>query len=102
MTAEHPSKPRSFLADVAHEAGKDAVTRHAAALAYFAVLAMPGLLVLVLAVAGGIYDFDAVRGRLVDEMRGLLGAEGGKTVESMIASASQPKGSSVGARVLGV
>jgi membrane protein len=102
MTSAKRSKPRSFLGEVVYETGRDAVTRLAAALAYFAVLAMPGLLVLVLGVAGSLYDFDVARTRIVGEMEALLGAEGGRTVDAMVATASAPKGSSWTGRILGI
>jgi membrane protein len=37
-----------------------------------------------------VFGQDAVKGQLVEQMRGLVGEEGGKAIQSMIASASGP------------
>ena len=43
-----------------------------------------------LAVAGLAFRREAVQGQVVDQLRGLVGDEGGKAVQAMIASASGP------------
>src|SRR5688572_22507151 len=62
---------------------------------------MPGLLVLVIGVAAVFYGWDAVQGRVLSEMRGLVGEAGAKTVQEMIATASRPKGSSLVTQIVG-
>src|SRR5690606_36259638 len=45
------------------------------------------MLVIVIAVAGYFVGADAVEGRLIDEIEGLVGAEGARVVQAMLASA---------------
>ena len=68
----------------------DKVPRLAAALAFYTILSAAPLLVVALSIAGMVFGRDAVEGRLVEQMRGLVGEEGGKAIQSMIASASGP------------
>lgn len=59
----------------------------AAAVAFFASFSLAPTLVIVVAVAGAFFGPEAVRGQLVDQLRGLLGDDGARVVEGMIASA---------------
>ena len=86
---------------VVREAGADQIGRLAAALAYFAVFAMPGLLVLAIGAASTVVGWEAVQSRVLSETEGFVGAEGAKTVREIIASASQPKGSTLFTKILG-
>jgi membrane protein len=78
----------------------DKVPRLAAALAFYTILSVAPLLVVALSIAGMVFGRQAVEGQMVEQMRGLVGEEGGKVIQSMIASASGP-GSGV-AMVIGV
>ncbi len=73
--------------------------RMGAALAYYSVFSMGPLLLLVAAIAGTFFGQDAVRGRLTEQFRSLLGPSGGRAVEAMLASAAQPAASQVAAVV---
>jgi membrane protein len=61
-----------------------------AALAYYSVFSIGPLLLLVAAIAGLVFGQDAVRGRLTDQMRSLLGRPGAEAVETMLAGAAAP------------
>lgn len=78
----------------------DKVPRLAAALAFYTILSAAPLLVVALSIAGMVFGRQAVEGQMVEQMRGLVGEEGGQAIQSMIASASGP-GSGV-AMVIGV
>jgi len=78
----------------------DKVPRLAAALAFYTILSVAPLLVIALSIVGIVFGRAAVEGQLVEQMRGLVGEEGGKAIQSMIASASGP-GSGI-AMVIGV
>jgi membrane protein len=78
----------------------DKVPRLAAALAFYTILSAAPLLVIALSIVGMIYGRRAVEGQMVEQMRELVGEEGGKAIQSMIASASGP-GSGV-AMVIGI
>src|SRR5262245_28595100 len=72
-----------------------------AALAYYTLFSLAPLLVLITAIAGVAFGREAVHGQLVGQLSGLLGEEGGRAVETMIANADRPK-ESVLATVIGL
>jgi len=59
----------------------------AAALAYYAALAMPPLLVLIVSVAGWIWGPDDVRGQLEQQVTNVVGAGGWTQIQTMMHSA---------------
>lgn len=67
--------------------GEDRCTTMAAALAFYAAFSLAPMLVIVIAVAGYFVGADAVEGRLIDEIGGLVGRDGARVVEAMLASA---------------
>lgn len=69
-------------------AHKDA--RLGAALAYYSVFSIGPLIVIAIAVAGLIFEAQAVQGQVAEALRGLLGESGAKAIEGMLASASKP------------
>ena len=62
-----------------------------AALSYYTLFSIAPLLIIVIAIAGFFFGAEAVRGELFLQLAGLVGAEGAKAIEQMLASASQPK-----------
>ncbi len=68
----------------------DKAPRLAAALAFYTILSAAPLLVVALSIAGMVYGRAAVEGQLVEQMRGLVGEEGAKAIQSMIAAAGGP------------
>jgi membrane protein len=90
-----------LVSAVVREAGADQIGRLAAALAYFAIFAMPGLLVLAIGAASTVFGWNAVQSRVLSEAEGFVGAEGANTIREVIAASAQPKGSSLFAKILG-
>jgi membrane protein len=84
-----------------HDYLEDKVPRLGAALAYYTVLSLAPLLIIAISIAGLVLGAEAARGHLVSQIRGLVGAEGGKAIESMIAHANKP-GEGMVATILGV
>lgn len=82
-------------------AGEDRVSRLAAALAYYAVFSLPGLLVLVVTVAALAWGYDAVQRTLTSELAVLVGRDGAAALGDVLARASEPTGSSLVAQVVG-
>ncbi len=80
---------------------EDNAFRLAAALAYYTVFSLAPLLVIVIAIAGFVFGEEAARGRIVDQMQGLVGPEGAQAVQTMLA-ASRRSGTGTVATVLGV
>jgi membrane protein len=68
----------------------DNAPRLAAALAYYALLSLAPLVVIAVAIAGFALSDDAARGGIAAELGGLVGAEGAKAVESVVANARAP------------
>ena len=62
-----------------------------AALSYYTLFSIAPLLLIVIAVAGLFFGDEAARGEITAGMRGLMGEEGAKAVEDMVANASKPK-----------
>jgi membrane protein len=59
-----------------------------AAISYYTVFSLAPLLVIVIAVAGAVFGRDAVTGRIVSEMRGLVGDQGASFVQSLVLASS--------------
>ncbi|MEO5618604.1 MAG: YihY/virulence factor BrkB family protein [Candidatus Eisenbacteria bacterium] len=62
----------------------------AAAVSFYTLLALAPLLLIVLAIAGLVFGHEAVEGRFMSEMRGLLGAQGAKAVQLVIQNSAAP------------
>ena len=90
--------------DILRDAGKAWVAHRAsvqaAALAYYALFAIAPLLLIAIAVAGLIYGGAAARGDLLGQLGRVLGPEGARALETMIAHAGR-SGGGVVALVLG-
>jgi len=78
----------------------EALTR-AAALAYSTLLSLAPLLIVVVAVAGLVFEKDAVRARILGEIAKLVGSDGAKTIGALMQKASNPTSSAI-ATIIGV
>lgn len=61
-----------------------------AALSYYTLFSIAPLLLIVIAIAGLIFGADAARGEILAQLSGLMGQEGARAVENLLASASGP------------
>ncbi|MGI8991865.1 MAG: YihY/virulence factor BrkB family protein [Bryobacteraceae bacterium] len=75
--------------------------RLGAALAYYTVLSIAPLLVVVVAIASLVFGQEAAKGQLVWEIQDTVGAEAAKSIQSILQSAHRPS-TGVLATVLGV
>lgn len=75
--------------------------REGAVVAYSAIFALPGLLVMVITLVGYFFGADVVSGRLHHEISGAMGKNTADQVQQMVAVASETK-DSVWATILGV
>jgi membrane protein len=82
----------AVLKDTFREFLEDSALRHGAALSYYATISLAPLLLLLLALAGLIFDRTAVADALVDQMRGLMGESGAEVAGNVIANAQQSGG----------
>jgi membrane protein len=90
-----------LLKETVKEWQEDDVLELGAALSYYTVFSLAPLLFIAIAIAGLVYGRDAVQGRLVGEIQGLIGQQGAEAVQTMLAHTWR-KGSSGLATVIGV
>lgn len=69
---------------------RDYAASMGAALAFYTMFSIAPLLLIVIAVAGYFFGAQAARGEILGQLSGLMGAEGARAIEGLIASASEP------------
>ncbi|MFT4091187.1 MAG: YihY/virulence factor BrkB family protein [Asticcacaulis sp.] len=79
----------------------DKVPRLGAALAFYSVLSIGPLLLIVIAIAGLVFGRDAVSGYLYEEIRGLVGDLGAQAIQAILASSAN-KSSGIVATLIGL
>ncbi len=77
------------------------VPRLGASLAFYTMLSLAPLLVVVVAVAGWAFGRDAAVGQLVGQIQDLAGYEGAQTVKALLTAAHKPASGSIAA-ILGI
>ena len=60
-----------------------------AALAFYTMLSIAPLLVMCIGIAGMVFGHDAAQGRVVAQIQGLVGYEGGQAIQSVLAHAAK-------------
>jgi membrane protein len=80
----------SLIKQTLAEWNEDKVPQLGAALAFYTALSIAPLLVISLAIAAMIFGEDAARGEIQNQMQSMVGDEGAKAIEEMIASANKP------------
>jgi membrane protein len=68
----------------------DKVPRHGAALAYYTVLSLVPLLVVIIAIIGLIFGRAAAQEQILEQIAALIGPQSAETIKDMIQRASQP------------
>ncbi len=79
----------------------DNAPRLSAALAFYTILSVAPLLVIVTAIAGAVFGDDAASGRLVDQLSDILGESGATVMRSVIEKADRPTAGTL-ASVIGI
>ena len=67
-----------------------------AALAYYSLFSIAPVLLIAITIAGFFFGEDAARGEILEQMRGMIGEEGGVALEGLLKSASEPANSVIG------
>ena len=96
---------RSHLGLLKHTAidfWNDDCPRMAAALSYYTVFSLPPLLILIIAIAGWIWDPEQIRASIETQMGSLIGPEAALQVRTMIGHAESDDPQSIWTKVLGV
>ncbi|HEX6588562.1 MAG TPA: YihY/virulence factor BrkB family protein [Longimicrobiales bacterium] len=91
-----------LLKETFREFKEDEATRVAAALSYYTIFALPPLLVLLITIAGAIWEPSDVQGRIEAQISALLGAEGASGVRAMLENANRPGSGGVLPTILGI
>ncbi len=84
------------------EFNEDDAPRLGASLAYYTILSLAPLLILIITVAGFVFGRDAVQGQLMNQVSDLIGSQGGRAVQDMVRSASETKSTGIWASILGI
>jgi membrane protein len=95
------SELKHLLAESWREWNADNAQRLGAALAFYTMLSIAPLLVIVIAVAGLAFGQEAAQGQIYTQMRGLVGKDGAEAIQTMIRGASN-MGSGILATIIGV
>lgn len=80
---------------------EDKASRLAAALAYYTVFSLAPMLVIAIAVAGLIWQRDAVQAAVMNQIGGLVGAQGAEFVTELLEGASSPA-EGIAATIIGI
>ncbi|UZU00063.1 YihY/virulence factor BrkB family protein [Chryseobacterium fluminis] len=69
------------------EWNNSSASRDSAGLAYYAIFSIPGLLIIIIWIAGNFFGEEAIRGQISSEISGIMGADVAKSIQDMIAGA---------------
>ncbi len=75
--------------------------KDSAVIAYYTIFSLPGLLVIVITVAGYFYDKQEITGEITTQIGRVMGEDTGKDIEAIFKKASETKGSVV-ASIIGI
>lgn len=75
--------------------------RESAVIAYYSIFSLPGLLVVIITLAGYVFGREAVNNHIAAQISDMLGPETAEQIQSMIVTASETK-KSVWAAIIGV
>jgi hypothetical protein len=90
MTTITATEAKDLLVKSWNEFNEDEAPRLGAALAYYTILSLAPLLILLIALAGLVFGKEAATGQLVSQIQGMVGKEGAEAIQQMIAGASKP------------
>ncbi len=79
----------SFLKQSFREWIKNDAFGKSAALAYYAVFSLPGLLIIIITVAGMLWNTQEIQNEITGQVRDMVGTEAASQVETMIAHSSR-------------
>jgi membrane protein len=85
-----PSGVRSLIGQTFREWREDKAPQLGAALAFYTALSIAPLLVITLGVVAFFLGTEAAGGQVTQQLRALVGEEGGNAIEDMIANANKP------------
>lgn len=78
---------RDVLKDTFREWNASPAAKYSASLAYYAIFSIPGLLIIIIWIAGNFFGEEAIRGEISRQISEMMGREVSKSIEDMIAGA---------------
>ena len=75
------------LKDTFKEWNNSNASTDSASIAYYAIFSIPGLLIIIIWIAGNFFGQEAIQGQISSQINSVLGTEAATSVEEMIASA---------------
>ncbi|MCW3160137.1 YihY/virulence factor BrkB family protein [Chryseobacterium oryctis] len=75
------------LKETFSEWNNSSASKDSASLAYYAIFSIPGLLIIIIWIAGNFFGEEAIRGEISHQISGFMGKEVAQSIESMIAGA---------------
>lgn len=66
---------------------ESSASNDSASLAYYAIFSIPGLLIIIIWIAGNFFGEEAIRGQITSQISGIMGTDAAKSVQDMIAGA---------------
>jgi membrane protein len=75
------------LKETFSEWNNSSAMKDSASLAYYAIFSIPGLLIIIIWIAGYFFGEEAIRGEISKQISGVMGPEVSKSIEDMIAGA---------------
>src|SRR5689334_11727517 len=85
-----PAQLWNVLKDTVRAWSDDKVPRHGAALAYYTVLSLVPLLVVIIAMIGFFFGQELVQSYLLKQIGSLVGPQSAEAIQDMIQRASEP------------
>jgi membrane protein len=85
-----PARQWKVLKDTFTAGSEEKVPRHGAALAYYTVLSLVPLLVVIIAMIGFIFGREAGQGYVLEQIGSLVGPQSAEAIKDMIQRASEP------------
>ncbi len=75
------------LKETFDEWNSSSASKDSASLAYYAIFSIPGLLIIIIWIAGNFFGEEAIRGEISNQISDLMGTDVAKSIEGMIAGA---------------
>ncbi len=91
----------SLIVDTYKAWDADDPWRLSAVVAYYAILSLPGLLVIIINLVGSVWGVEIVQGHLTDEISGALGRDAADAIQIMMVETQDDKKSTI-ATILGI
>src|SRR4051794_3749320 len=95
-------KMRKALTLLKHTAiafSEDNAFKLSASLSYYTIFALGPLLIIIISLAGIFFGKDAVRGRIYEQLNGLVGSDAALQIQQIISNAQHSHATNIGAIV---